>query len=238
MSLPTISPTVLAAFILEEMGDSDQTIWTEAEILGYIQKVIYDFKMQTLCSWKRVALNDVADQATYAIPETYNFHKMDRVEYDYWNVTPITPRPTMAGNGNFETSGNRPLSYMMEGDGLNVLRKIGVPTAASTDLFYIEYFSVGAIVTDGTDIDLPTRYLIHVSHGVKAKAYERDGDGQSLPMSAYWQARYADGLEMVNRRKERLFRRRVSNIGNDGKISTSGRRRDPGSLPAYFPKVE
>lgn len=238
MSLPTISPTNLAAFILEEMGDSDQTIWTETEILGYIQKVIYEFKIQTLCDWKRVALDDVAGQATYAIPETLNFHKMDRVEYDYWNVTPVLPRATMAGNGNFESSGNRPFSYMMEGDGLNVLRKIGVPVADSTNLFFIEYFSIGVIVTDGADIDLPTRYIVHISHGVKAKAYDRDGDGQSLAMSAYWTSRYLDGIEMVLRRKERLFRRRVSNIGNDGKISTSGRRRDPGTLPAYFPKVE
>lgn len=238
MALPTVTPSNLADYILEELGDSQATVWTQTEIIGYIQKVIYDFKSRTLCSWKRLALNDVADQATYPIPESYNFHKMDRVEYDYWAVRPVVPRAEMAGNGYFETAGNRPLAYMMEGDGLNVLRKIGVPTADSTNLFYIEYFSIGAIVTGGVAIDLPLRYLIHIAHGVKAKAYEKDGDGQSIKMAAYWKARYEDGIQTCLRRKDRFFRRRISNIGNDGKIPLSARRRDPGSLPAYFPKVE
>lgn len=238
MPFPTTTPTILADFVLGELGDSTQTIWTQAEILTYVQKVLYDFKTRTLITWKRLPLNDVADEATYVIPTSYNFHQMDRAEWDYWAVNPFPARQLMAVNGRFETSGQRPLSYLMEGDGIDTLRKIGVPTAASTNTFMIEFFAVGDLIDANAAIEIPTRYLIYISHGVKAKAYRRDGDGQSLKMADFWNARYEDGIEMVMRRKERLVRRRISNIGNDGKVPRSSRVRDPGTLPPYFPKVE
>jgi hypothetical protein len=88
------------------------------------------------------------------------------------------------------------------------------------------------------DIQLPLRYLTYISHRVKSMAYGRDGDGQSLKMEKFWADWYEDGVNMILRRTERLFRRRISNIGNDGKVPESSRHRDPGTLPAYFPKVE
>jgi len=389
MALPTTTPTNLADFVLAELGDSDQTIWTQAEILTYVQRTLHDFMTRTLCLWKRYSLSDVAGQSTYVIPAAYNFHQMDRAEWDSWAVNPVPMRQLMAGNGRFETSGQQPLSYLMEGDGIATLRKIGVPTAndaastasdfalaglgadggglepwgdpdritadddlyatadtsiqtndlvasnfglnalggsiaslvvrlkftndtgspavvslvrnaitiaqksvvGSTDLgtplavdltftktdwlvdltggdisdptfavhvfftagvvifdyvkiqywtpkFIIEFFAVGDDIAADAAIELPTRYMVHISHGAKSRAYKRDGDGQSLKMAAFWAARYEDGIEMVLRRKERLNRRRIGNIGNDGKVPESYRSRNPGSLPAYFPRVE
>jgi hypothetical protein len=238
MALPTTTPTNLADFVLGELGDSDQTIWTQAEILTYIQRVLYDFKARTLITWKRLPLNDVAGVATYVMPLSYNFHQMDRAEYDFWPVTPTPARQLMAMNGRFETSGQRPLSYVMEGDGIATLRKVGVPPAATANKFMIEFFAVGDSIAADAAIEIPSRYLVYVSFGVKAKAYKRDGDGQSVKMSQFWESRYEDGIEMVRRRRERLAHRRIGNIGNDGKVPESYRVRDPGTLPPYFPKIE
>lgn len=237
MAFPTTTPTNLADFILAELGDSDQTIWTQAEILTYVQRVLYDFKTRTLISWKRLPLNDVADVGTYVMPLSYNFHQMDRAEWDFWAVDPTPARQMMAMNGRFETSGQRPLTFLTEGDGIATLRKVGVPTAASSNTFMIEFFAVGDLVAADAAIEIPTRYLVYISFGVKAKAYKRDGDGQSAKMSEFWASRYEDGIEMVRRRRERLAHRRVGNIGNDGKVPESGRTRSPGTLPAYFPKI-
>ena len=235
-----MTPNELATLILGELGDSDESIWTAAEIVGLIQDAIYEFKIKTLCDWQRAVLADVSGQATYAIPDAMNFHQLDRAEYDYWVVSAKPVRVQMATNGYFETAGNRPFSLVMQGDGLRTLRKIGVPTASGS-LFVIEYFSMGDATGDtpDTDIaDLPLRYLTYVAYKVKAEAYKRDGNGQSFKMSQFWQGRYEDGLEMMYRRRERMYRRRISNIGSDGKVPEGSRRRDPGSLPAYYPKVE
>lgn len=235
-----MTPNELAALILGELGDSDQTIWTTAEMLDLIQESIYDFKIRTLCDWQRAALNDVLDQATYVIPDSLNFHQMDRAEYDSWVVNAKPPRVQMATNGYFETAGNRPFSLVMQGDGLRTVRKVGVPTANSA-LFIIEFFSMGAATSESPDDDiedLPLRYLSYVARRVKSEAYKRDGDGQSLKMAKFWNDWYEDAILMMERRRERMYRRRVSNIGSDGKVPDGARRRDPGSLPAYFPKVE
>lgn len=235
-----MTPNELAALILGEMGDSDQTIWTTAEMLDLIEESLYDFKMRTLCDWRRAALNDVLNQATYVIPDSVNFHQLDRAEYDSWVVDARPPRVQMAINGYFETAKNRPFSLMMQGDGIKTLRKIGVPVANSA-LFIIEYFSIGIATSAAptTDIaDIPLRYLSYVARRVKAEAYKRDGDGQSLKMAKFWTDWYEDGIQMLERRRERMYRRRVSNIGSDGKVRDGASKRDPGSLPAYYPAIK
>jgi hypothetical protein len=304
-----MTPAELATLILSELGDPTESIWTSAEIIDYIQTALWDFKARTLYQWVQRPLDDFAGQATYPIPQDYGFHQMDRVTWDDWVVNPVVPRATMSGNGYFETTGNRPLSYMMEGDGVDVVRKIGVPATDTTNECIIEFFSFGtetmtnarlesgdaiqgsqevsgvavapgdvgrkwrrsvsspyytiiaasastltldrpyaesnysldAYIFDFStteDIQLPLRYLTYISHRVKSMAYGRDGDGQSLKMEKFWADWYEDGVNMILRRTERLFRRRISNIGNDGKVPESSRHRDPGTLPAYFPKVE
>lgn len=390
----TLTPNELAAQILGELGDTEETIWTTAGILDYIEKALYDFKMRTLCSWKRLPLNNIIGQATYPIPDSYNFHQLDRAEEDYWAVNAIPPRVQMATNGYFETTRNRPLALMAEGDGVGTVRKIGVPTTAagvdtdfvlcedgatlsvsdqpwtdpenitlddgssascsgansdylvasgfdfdapadgeiqaitvqmqavssfgtpsvvftlvkdgvvlarnlvapaipttlglvtytftpadwgstiilgsdinsagfkiymnylnlfgpttvlvdfvkafySTSRFIIEFYSTGAAVASIPDvaIDLPRRYLTYIAYRCKADAYNKDGDGQSLKLAAYWESRYEDAIGMLERRRERFYRRRISNIGHDGRVPDSSRRRDPGTLPAYFPKI-
>ena len=234
-----MTPNELAALILGELGDSDESIWTTAEMLDLIQESIYDFKVRTLCDWQRAALNDVAGQATYEIPDALNFHQMDRAEYDSWVVDARPTRVQMATNGYFETSGNRPFSLVMQGDGLRTVRKIGVPVANSA-LFIIEYFSMGAATSEAPDDDiedLPLRYLAYVARRVKSEAYKRDGDGQSLKMAKFWNDWYEDSILMMERRRERMYRRRVSNIGSSGKVPADLKRRDPGTLPPYFPAI-
>lgn len=394
----TYTATELAAAISGELGDSDHSIWTEPLLLDYIEDTLYDFKMRTFCDWRRMPLNNIIGQATYPIPDSYDFHQLERAEEDYWAVTGIPPRVQMAMNGYFESAANRPLSLMMQGDGIQTIRKIGVPTTEagvgtdyvfcesgvstpiplstttawlnpdsitqdggiaaqniltpniisdylvasefdfdapddpdteiqgitvaielqcaggvtgtvrlvkdgaqiaaknidvpttvsevtvefgpadwditlmasdindptfsvtlsyrdpgqnsmivdyikafySTSRFIIEYFAAGEAVASTPDevLNLPQRYLTYIGYGVKARAYAKDGDGQSLKLSGYWASRYEDAITMMERRRTKVFRRRVSNIGHDGKVPESGRRRDPGSLPAYFPKVE
>ncbi len=240
MHMPPVTGGQLADAILNELGDPEESIWSKADdIIPFIQDVVYDFVTRTFMIWKRLPLPDVLGQATYTIPASYNFHQMDRAEYDYWAVSPTPARQLMAQNGAFETAGNRPLTFLMEGDGINTLRKIGVPTTSDSTKFQIEFFAVGDVVTDAGVIALPPRYLLsYVASGVKAKAYQMDGDGQSLKLAELWSFAYEDGVKMAQRRRDLFFSRRISNIGSDGKVPTSYRSRNPGTLPPYFPKVE
>lgn len=239
MHQPPITGGELADLILGELGDTEETVWSKTnDIIPMIQDVFYDFVTRIPLIWKRLPLPDVLGQATYTIPASYNFHEMDRAEYDYWAVTPTPARQLMATNGRFESAGNRPFTFLMEGDGISTLRKIGVPTVSDSTKFQIEFFAVGDEITADAVIPIPVRYLVdYVSSGVKAKAYQKDGDGQSIKLAKLWQECYEDGVKMAQRRKDLFFHRRVSNIGSDGKVPVGYRTRNPGSLPAYFPRV-
>jgi len=224
----------LAQSVLSMMGDADQTLWSRADLYAYIQDGLLDFQRKTLCTWKRVPLNDVADQATYTLPE--DFYQLDRAEYDGWRCVPVNPRNQMAGNGAFETTGGRPFSFMMSGDGFNVLRKVGVPTEDSTDKFWIEFFAVGPTLDDVTDIPLPARYLRYLAFYVMSQAYGSDGDGQDLKLAQLWADWYGRGVEMAKARMNAFARRRVARLGRD-RVDPSRMGRSPGTLPAWYPVV-
>jgi len=230
----------LSSFILGELGDSAESIWTAADdIEPWIVDTLHDFATRTLIKWDRQELDDYAGQAVYEIPPAFNFFQLDRAEWDYWAVNPTPARQLMGVNGRFESTGNRPLTLLMEGDGMEAIRKIGIPQEDSYNKFIIEFFSLGfdLDVASEDELAFPVRYLYGtVAAGVKAKAFGRDGDGQSEALSAFWNSVYEDGVDMVVRRRETLFKRRISNIGSDGKVRR-GQRRDPGTLPPYFPAI-
>lgn len=240
MTAQRITLDDLADFILGELGDTDESIWTKADdIEPLIVDTLHDFAVRTLVIWDRQELDDYAGQAVYEIPRAFNFLQLDRAEWDYWVVNPTPARALMADDGAFESSGNRPLTLLMEGDGMAAVRKIGVPAEDSYNKFIIEFFSLGfdLEVAGEDELAFPIRYLYGtVAAGVKAKAFARDGDGQSEALSQFWNSVYEDGVDMVVRRRETLFKRRISNIGSDGRVSR-GQRRDPGTLPPYFPAI-
>jgi len=241
MTAQRITLGELAAVVLAELGDTEETIWSRTQdIEPWIVDTMSDFTTRTLLLWDRQPLPDVDGQGTYSIPADYWFHQLDRAEWDYQVVHPKFPRELMATQGLFESTGNRPLNLLMDGEGLDVVRKIGVPNEDSNK-FFIEYFTVGfdPDIESEDLITIPIRYLLGpVASGVKAKAYARDGDGQSIALSEFWNSVYEDGVDMVTQRRETFFRRRISNIGTDGRVASGSRRRDPGSLPPYFPAIK
>ena len=223
----------MVASVLSMLGDSDETLWSASDLYYYLQDGLYDFQRQTLCTWKRSPLNDVEGQATYNLPA--DFHLMDRAEYDGWVCSPVGPRDAMANRALFESTGNRPLSYMISGDGTSVLRKIGVPAEDSTDKYFIEYFAVGPELTDETEIPIPARYLRYLSFYILAQAYEADGDGQNLSLSDFWKTWYQRGVDLAKARSEDFAKQRIARLGRDIVGTT---RRDPGTLPAWYPAVK
>lgn len=223
----------MALQVQAQLGDTDETIWTLDEIKDYTQEAYDDFVVRGLVLWARSALNDVASTATYALPTT--FVEMDRVEKNYEALPPSTSRTQMSGNGYFKTTEGRPYTYLIEDDGITTLRKIPIPSEAATD-FYIEFFKKGTpLTTDAIEFGIADRYLRYLNYYILAKCFERDGDGQDVPLAEYWMTMYATGVEMVVARRARYFNRRVAHLGTDN--PRSGRLAAPGSLPPYFPIV-
>lgn len=225
---------VLASAVLTMMGDDAESLWTASDLYAYIQDGVYDFQRKTLCTWRRTPIGDIENQATYALPT--DFYHLDRVEYDGWLCTSVSPRDAMSNRGRFESTGNRPLSFMMSGDGLRVIRKLGVPVEDAPDKFYVEYFAAGPELDDETEIPLPSRYLRYLSFYVMAQAYESDGDGQNMELSNFWQAWYERGVELAKTRAEAYTKQRIARLGRDI-VRSSQIRRDPGTLPPWFPSV-
>ena len=237
----TTTASQLRVSVLALLGDSTQQIWSsDDEIYAAIEDAMYDFLRRTKLKWRRAALDDVDGQATYTIPASYSFEQIDRAEYDYWVCSPVTGRVAMSSRGYFESAGNRPFSYMMDGDGALVLRKLGVPEANSTNTFYIEFielWKLDDLDPGGTVIDLPERYLPYIMDYVMRDLLTRDGDGQDLKFADWFDSRYEFGVELATRRTLVYQQRRIARVGSDGRVGPSYGRA-PGTLPPWYPAIK
>lgn len=121
------SPVTIAAEVLRCLGDLSATIWSTAEINGYIQsgydKLTYDSK----CLWTTAVLTDVAGQALYNLPD--DLQRLDRATWN-WRRLPASKFFELEKiDINFRIIQGQPLTYSIDSDGLKVLRKYPVPAA-------------------------------------------------------------------------------------------------------------
>ena len=221
----------LSAAVLSELWDTEEAVWTTAEVIENLQEAYDDFTTRTRCLWVRAAVSEVAAQALYALPT--GFALLDRVERDYWKLHPTNGRLQMAGNGAFESGQGRPSTYMLDGDGTTNLRMIPIPSASSSNTLYIEYYARGAALSSDTvDIEIPERYGRYLVHFAKSRCLERDGDGQDLGLAQFWMERYEVGAALTQIRHERYYARRTRQLGG---APPRNRRAPIGSYPAWWP---
>lgn len=195
------------------LGDSTNTIWSEAELTSYIKEGYDHLCLTTLFLWKRstTAITDVAGTATYSLPS--DFYKMDRVTWKNLRIDPWTAREARERQPYYTTTQGNVIAYMMEMDGLMTMRLINVPAASGSNTI-IEYFRRGAALSaDGTALEIPDRYTDYVIWYALARAYEREGKGQDSEMSAHYQARYGEGVSRIKRRWAQVHRSRAGVLG-------------------------
>ena len=195
------------------LGDSTNTIWSEAELTSYVKEGYDELCMSTEMLWKRStsAITDVAGTATYSLPS--DFYKMDRVTWKNLRIEPWTAREARERNAYYRTVQGNVIAYTIEMDGLSTLRLIYVPTASGSNTI-IEYFRRGATLSaDGTALEIPDRYTDYIVWYAMARALEREGKGQDSVMALHFQTRYLEGLARIRKRKSQALSSRIGSFG-------------------------
>lgn len=195
------------------LGDTGNTVWSEAELTSYIKEGYDELCLSTEILWKRstTAITDVAGTGTYSLPS--DFYKMDRVTWQNRKIEPWTAKEARQTTPYYRTTRGNVIAYVMEMDGLQTIRLINVPSASGS-YTVIEYFRRGATLSaDGTALDIPDRYTDYVVWYALARALERDGKGQDSEMAAHYNSRYLDGLARIKKRKSQVLSSRTGVMG-------------------------
>lgn len=197
-------------------GNVPSTLWSAAEINSYLQEGYDDFCIRTGILWKKdspSALDDVAGTATYTLPT--EVHQIERVIWNDRMIMPQDRRWLEIHQPQFLTVQGDVWGYLLEGDGLRILRKVNVPAATSTTAFEIEYTRRGATLSDSQNFEIPDRYCKFIRFFALWKCLDRDGPGQDLQFADHWAGRYNDGIARVLVRKSRVRTIRTARLGGE-----------------------
>lgn len=204
--------------VLAYLGDSASAIWSTAEIDQYIKEGYDDLCIKTGILWIKAApagLQPVAGTGTYTLPT--DLYKIERMTWDKKRMSPLYPEEAARLDPRYRSTQGNPECYIVEGDGLGVIRYFRVPSA-SDSLISIEYQRRGAALSSGSvELELPDRYVDYVTWFAMGRALERDGTGQDLELSQHFKERYAAGLSRIKKRKSAAQSARVGSLGGSGR---------------------
>lgn len=111
----------------------------------------------------------------------------------------------------------------------------GIVRLVTTPHLKVEYRRRGAaLATDETEFEMPDRYAQYVLWFAMGEAYGREGDGQELELAGHYAARFAAGIDRINRRRLAGNYQKVSIMGGSGRVN---RGRRLAQLPWQYGKV-
>lgn len=173
-----------------------------------------------------------------------------RITYQGWTVHPAFPNemrdtvvPFKPGEGDVQS---RPFIYLRQGYGLNSLKFFPAPNADisydSTDITTVTGIRNNVIVSGWRLADTALNYRIPthirqtlVRYYVLARAYKKEGKGQNLEASKYFESKYEKLLIRFKKINMKLFATRVSYV-REGNIRPWGYRPPRPVLPPNFPQ--
>lgn len=204
-------------------GNVPSTLWSASEINDRLQEGYDDFCLRTGVLWKKdspAALDDVASTATYTLPTEVLV--IERCVWDSRMIRPQDRRWLEQHHPAFETQTGDVWGYLLEGDGLRILRKVNVPSTSSSTAFGIEYVRRGLALSDSQGFEIPDHMVKFIRFYALWKCLERDGPGQDVKFADHYQTRYLTGVRRALVRKSRLRSVRVGRMGGELIAATNG----------------
>jgi hypothetical protein len=104
---------------------------------------------------------------------------------------------------------------LVQVDTVNVFEDYGIlgPVYKDTGAVRLEYRRRGRELSAEQGFEIPDRYTVYVRHYAQARALEREGDGQDIPLSQHFQARYEAGVQRMLRRKKAMNFQKTTVMG-------------------------
>lgn len=227
----------MSTAILYRLGDTEEKIWSTAEIQSYVRAGYDELTFLSRALWIKASpagLDDVDGQAIHTVPE--DLLGVERITWDSKRLHPFTVQEAERYFPNYQTQQGQVIGYLMESDGLRVLRKIMIPNQTVAGLISIEYWRRGTLLADSSsEIELPIRYTKYIQWYALWKALGREGAGQDLKLSQHYGERWVDGVDRLSKRRESVHRQRVHVLGG-GERSVPRRGARP-VLPSNYGQV-
>jgi len=149
-------------------------------------------------------------KGAYDLPDA--LIQIERATWDNRRIDPLFSSELENLDAQYHTRTGSPQGYIMDKDGLRILRKVPVPSASasgSDNNFKIEYTRKGtAVSADGDSFELPNRYTKYLRHYACYRCLEREGLGQDMGLAEFYRGRYEAGVGRMFRRKQLFNQRR------------------------------
>ena len=111
------------------------------------------------------------------------------------------------------------------------LRGHPVRLHADTGNLRIEFFRLGADMTEGGDIELPGRYVRAIEDAACARVLSNEGEGQDMALSAFYSARFESAVARLRRRVNQIRQQRTAAFGTNTGMSSTPYARLPQAYP-------
>lgn len=116
--------------VLTRLGDTDQTVWTSAEIEAYLKEGYDEMAYRTVAFWDTAYLDDVADQATHDLPESV--YDVERATWNNKRLVALKANDLLQLDSLYRTTTGLVESYTLDQDGLRKFRKYRIPTLSTS----------------------------------------------------------------------------------------------------------
>lgn len=120
----------LVTEVLTRLGDTDQTVWSSAEIESYLKEGYDEMAYRTAAFWDTAYLDDVLSQATYTLPT--DVYDVERATWNNRKIPALKARDLRQLDWNYLSASGQVEAYTIDQDGLRTLRKYRVPNGSKS----------------------------------------------------------------------------------------------------------
>lgn len=229
-------------------------LWTSEYLSDLATEAEIKISTEVPCIFVRFPLNITAGTSVYdfsALSTPQYLTGIMRITYLGYTVHPAFPnemRGLVQGfrPGNGDTQSSRPYIYLRSGYGINEIKFWPAPSATitydSSDITLNSSIRNNVIVAGWRLADTALNYRIPahirqtlVRYYVMAYAYKKEGKGQNLEASKYFEFKYNGLLARFKKINSKLFTSRLNFTRDDAIYRSYGTKPPRPSLPPNFP---
>ena len=223
----------LATLIASRLCDPENKVWTNTELKIHGIRGHGEFVSDTRCLWTSNDYDDAVGVGTMDLPD--DLLQLTSVIWDYVPIPKVRMIDMVRREPYWRTQTGNVEAYMVDGDGVGVIRKIHAPSANATDKFTLEYYQSANILTsDGTALNILDWMVKYVVYYACFLALSREGEGQDLTLAAHYMKRYKKGVTTVKNLVSSVNAYKQTIVGSNYRALPSFGYR----LPANYGRVE
>ncbi len=185
-----------ASLVASRLCDPSARVWTSLELKAYVKGGHSKLVSDTRPLWAANDYNDVAGTATATLPT--DMLKLTAVTWDYTAIPKVRMVDLVRREPGWRTKQGNVEAWMVDGDGVGVIRKVYTPSVNATGKFGLEYYvAANSLSSDSTQLNIVDWMVKYVVYYACFMALSREGEGQDLVLGAHYFERYKKGVKTI-----------------------------------------